>query len=113
MTWFENVTEYQVCFILEPYFCPSDRLYPGKQIFDEEGGNEARTIWKRVKREDDRTTVCFTPVTGRTHQVQDHTSLDHFYGLAAGGQLSYGEGLFFLRLFTILLVGKESQECFS
>lgn len=39
-------------------------------MLDEEGGNEARTLWQRIKREDDRTRVDFTPVTGRTHQVR-------------------------------------------
>lgn len=39
------------------------------QMFCEESGNEARTLWERVKRKDDRTWVDFTPVTGRTHQV--------------------------------------------
>lgn len=39
------------------------------QIFCEESGNEAKTLWERIKRKDDRTWVDFTPVTGRTHQV--------------------------------------------
>lgn len=39
------------------------------QVIDEEGGSEAQTHWKLVKREEDRTRVDFMPVTGRTHQV--------------------------------------------
>lgn len=45
------------------------------QMFCEESGDEAKTLWERIKREDDRTRVDFTPVTGRTHQVCMHQSL--------------------------------------
>lgn len=43
--------------------------YLSLQMFCEESGDEAKTLWERIKREDDRTRVDFTPVTGRTHQV--------------------------------------------
>ncbi|CAM9361679.1 unnamed protein product [Pylaiella littoralis] len=44
-----------------------------KQMFCQEGdGNEAKTLWERINRKDDRTWVDFTPVTGRTHQIRMH-----------------------------------------
>ncbi len=43
-------------------------------MFCEESGHEANTRWERVKREDDRTRVDFTPVSGRTHQVRPRTT---------------------------------------
>ncbi|CAM9238627.1 unnamed protein product, partial [Hapterophycus canaliculatus] len=62
-----------------------------RQMFCEESGNEAKTIWERVKREDGRTRVDFTPVTGRTHQIRMHAVHlghpvmgDSLYGTAEG-----------------------------
>eukprot|EP00903_Cladosiphon_okamuranus_P011065 g10446.t1 len=43
-----------------------------KQMFCEESGNEAKTLWELRKRKDSRTWVDFTPVTGRTHQIRMH-----------------------------------------
>lgn len=49
-------------------------------MIDEEKGNMAQTMWQRLSREEDRTRVDFTPITGRTHQVPWHFVLHIFCG---------------------------------
>ncbi len=41
-------------------------------IVDLENGKPALTHWKVMERQQDRTKVAFTPVTGRTHQLRVH-----------------------------------------
>jgi len=41
-------------------------------IVDHENGKNALTRWKILGRENDRTRIAFSPVTGRTHQLRVH-----------------------------------------
>ncbi len=41
-------------------------------IVDLNNGKQALTRWKVLERQQDRTKVAFTPVTGRTHQLRVH-----------------------------------------
>ncbi len=44
------------------------------QIVDFEQGRAARTLYRLLARETDRTRVEFTPITGRTHQLRVHAA---------------------------------------
>lgn len=44
------------------------------QIIDHERGRAARTRWRVLAREIDRTRVQFEPLTGRTHQLRVHAA---------------------------------------
>lgn len=50
------------------------------QIVDRVHGREARTGWRVLAREVDRTRVEFLPLTGRTHQIRVHAALAREHG---------------------------------
>lgn len=65
------------------------------QIVDRIDGREARTKWRVLSREVDRTRVEFRPMTGRTHQIRVHASLAREQGGLGHpilGDVLYGDG---------------------
>jgi len=63
------------------------------RVVDYEQGQPARTRWRVLSRETDRTRVEFEPLTGRTHQLRVHAAAARPAGLghAIVGDVLYGE----------------------
>ena len=68
---------------------PENRPY---QVYDPERGKMGISFWKKLGTSDNTTTVKFTPLTGRTHQLRLHAA--HPLGLDAPiiGDSLYGSG---------------------
>ncbi len=64
------------------------------QIVDYVHGRAARTSWRVLSRETDRTRVHFEPLTGRTHQLRVHSAAPRPGGLGCPivGDALYGTG---------------------
>lgn len=62
------------------------------QIYDPMNGKEAVTLWRKIGRNASTSRICFTPLTGRTHQLRVHSA--HPLGLNAPivGDRLYGSG---------------------
>lgn len=68
---------------------PDNRPY---QIYDPENGKESVTLWRRIGRQNGRTRIEYTPLTGRTHQLRVHSAHPRGLGAAIVGDRLYGSG---------------------
>lgn len=62
-----------------------------KQLVDFEYGKHAKTNWKRVAIEGDKTRVYFYPITGRTHQLRVHAAHKNGLNTPIFGDDLYGK----------------------
>ncbi len=62
-----------------------------RQLVCYEYGKSARTIWKRVDIENNKTRIHFFPVTGRTHQLRVHAAHPSGLNLSIIGDDLYGK----------------------
>jgi tRNA pseudouridine32 synthase/23S rRNA pseudouridine746 synthase len=80
-----NAGEIRLAFRLDP----DNRPY---QVYDPVHGRIGITRWRILAREDGRTRVEFTPLTGRTHQLRLHAAHPLGLGCPIAGDHLYGNG---------------------
>jgi len=80
-----NAGEIRLAFRLDPDNRPH-------QVYDPVNGKTGVTHWQKLSSRDSLTSVAFTPLTGRTHQLRLHAAHPLGLGCAIVGDRLYGTG---------------------